>query len=579
MSKASASNQHHTPMAREGDAQSESTPKPGRRYLNYFLLGGLLLLQIVTVGAILLSQHFEGRKTMRVHLQKMMTDAIVEIEDNIQAFLGLPQSTVMVAHGLFASGLLDLRRETELERYFFHQLDTIPQLNGIYYSDDQGQFLYIMRAPDPTQGAFHTKIITIDGGVRRTRRISRDASFEELNQWEDQNDAYDPRVRPWYEKAQREKRLVWTDPYVFFTSRHPGITAAAPILDLDGKVLGIVGVDIEIIALSQFLASQAVGERGSAFVVTRDGYVVAHPHDTVIKPNVSGDRLRLMRYDEVARPLDMQALRLLFNNAQSRPQPVTQFQSFEHQGELYHAGFEPFGKQSQWPWMIGVYAADEDFVGPLRAGERASTAMAVLIGAMITVMAFLLAQRLVAPVADLHEKASRDELTRIMNRRRLFEMGPDMVTRAVRMRRPLCSVMFDIDNFKDINDTYGHAVGDEVLRAVTKRVQSVIAKTDLLARYGGDEFKLVLPDVDLETGKAVAERLRSAVCESPVETTAGLIPVTISAGVAALDVKQPDFDQIVRMADRALLTAKRRGRNRVHAHANALDGPASAVLH
>ncbi|MDH3380906.1 MAG: cache domain-containing protein, partial [Gammaproteobacteria bacterium] len=245
-----------SPLAPGGEPRSPRVPE--RRYLNYVLLAGLLLLQMLTVGGILLSQHFEGRKTIRVHLQQMMTDAIVEIEDNIHAFLALPQSSVVIAQGLFSSGYLDLGRQAELERFFFQQLDAIPQLNGMYYGDEQGRFLYVMRAPDPTQGTFHTKILAVGEGAHPALRISRDASFEELNRWTDLNDAYDPRTRPWYVKAQREKQAVWTDPYVFFTSRQPGITSAAPVLDADGKLRGVVGVDIEISALSRFLAGQTV---------------------------------------------------------------------------------------------------------------------------------------------------------------------------------------------------------------------------------------------------------------------------------------------------------------------------------
>ncbi|MDH3639713.1 MAG: diguanylate cyclase [Gammaproteobacteria bacterium] len=553
---------------------------PSRRNLNYLLLVGLLVLQILTVAGILISQHIEGREAMREHLQKMMENAITEIRRNANGFLGPAQSAVVITQGLLASDLFGLREQAELERFFFQQLDAIPQLNGMYYGDEQGQFLYTMRTPDAAEGAFHTKIITYAEGERRTVRIRRDPGFKELDRWNDPDDVYDPRRRPWYEKAKQEKRTVWTDPYVFFTSRQPGITSAAPVLDTSGELRGVVGVDIEINALSRFLAGQTIGENGSAFVVTRDGYVVAHAREELVKPNVTGNRLRLTRYDEVAGPIDAKAKRLLFENGVGIVKDTLQFHSFEHQGQLYHTGFAPFARGGDWPWIIGVHAADADFVGPLREGQRESTVMAVIIGALITFMAFILAQKLVAPVSELQEEASKDGLTRVLNRRRLFEVGPAIVARAVSDCQPLCSVMFDIDNFKEINDTSGHAVGDEVLQAVTKRVQSVIAETDLLARYGGDEFKLVLPNADLETGRAVAERLRKAVCESPVETSAGLIPVTISAGVAAMEVKHPDFDYLVRNADRALLEAKRNGRNRVHAYVSATaDSPASAFLH
>ncbi len=553
---------------------------PSRRKLNYLLLGGLLLLQVLTVAGILISQQFEGREAMRVHLQQMMAGVIGEIEENANGFLGPAQNAVIITQGLFSSALLDVERDLELERFFFHQLDALPQLNGMYYGDEKGRFVYVMRAPEPEHGAFHTKFINYENGARRTVRIHRDQSFAELHRADDPDDLYDPRVRPWYVKAKRQQSLVWTEPYVFFTSRRPGVTAAAPVRDADGNLRGVVGADIEISALSHFLAGQGIGEHGSAFIVTRDGRVVAHPRDELIKPNISGERLRLARYEELADAIDGKAMRSLFEHGMIQGADAPLFRSFVHEGELYHAGFEPFSKDREWPWIIGVYAADADFVGPLRAGQRESAVLAVLIGAFIALLAFMLAQSFVAPVAELDKEASQDGLTRVLNRRRLFEVGPDIVAQALRKSQPLCSVMFDIDNFKDINDTHGHSVGDEVLRAVAKRVRSVIAETDVLARYGGDEFKLILPNADLETGLSVAERLRRAVCESPVETSAGAIAVTISAGVAALDAKHPHFDHIVRNADRALLIAKRHGRNRVHGNPEPrLYGSDTTVFH
>ncbi len=123
--------------------------------------------------------------------------------------------------------------------------------------------------------------------------------------------------------------------------------------------------------------------------------------------------------------------------------------------------------------------------------------------------------------------------------------------------------MIDIDNFKTINDKYGHPVGDEVLLAVAGRIRSALSDIDLLSRYGGEEFAVVLPDANLIQGRRVAERLRQFVGASPIKTSAGELQVTISLGVAERDGVGGDITQLLERADQGLLAAKRAGRDRV----------------
>jgi diguanylate cyclase (GGDEF)-like protein len=123
--------------------------------------------------------------------------------------------------------------------------------------------------------------------------------------------------------------------------------------------------------------------------------------------------------------------------------------------------------------------------------------------------------------------------------------------------------MLDIDYFKQVNDRYGHACGDEVLREVAQRCRKNTREVDVLGRYGGEEFVIVLANVSTSPAHMVAERLRAYVCATPVETTNGPIPVTISIGVALLDEATTTLEALVQRADGALYNAKRNGRNRV----------------
>jgi diguanylate cyclase (GGDEF)-like protein len=162
----------------------------------------------------------------------------------------------------------------------------------------------------------------------------------------------------------------------------------------------------------------------------------------------------------------------------------------------------------------------------------------------------------------VQELATTDELTGQHNRRHFYAIAGALVQAAARGGRDLAAAMLDIDKFKNINDTHGHGVGDEVIRTVAARVRAAIRHSDVLGRYGGEEFAVVLPD---HGGNALelAERMRQAVGDEPIATQAGPLRVTISVGLAGLDAADGGLDQLLARADHALYQAKEGGRNQV----------------
>jgi diguanylate cyclase (GGDEF)-like protein len=164
---------------------------------------------------------------------------------------------------------------------------------------------------------------------------------------------------------------------------------------------------------------------------------------------------------------------------------------------------------------------------------------------------------------NLYDSATRDALTRLYNRKHFDDVLPREIAFARRHHRPLCVVMFDVDHFKRINDGFGHPAGDAVLVTLAQRVSAAIRAEDVFARVGGEEFALVLRDLDLEHGTACAERIRKIVAATQFAFEGRTIPVTISLGVAELDDAHEAPAHLVSAADRALYAAKHGGRNRV----------------
>lgn len=164
---------------------------------------------------------------------------------------------------------------------------------------------------------------------------------------------------------------------------------------------------------------------------------------------------------------------------------------------------------------------------------------------------------------DLEESNQRDALTGVYNRRYFDEQITQEILIARRHNRPLVLAMIDVDHFKTINDTYGHAVGDQVLKALSTQLNGMLRGYDSLCRYGGEEFGLILPQISLEHAGGLLERLRKAVAGMVVHTPEGAkISITISVGVAPLrDGMTPG--SMVKIADDLLFQSKREGRDRV----------------
>ena len=163
----------------------------------------------------------------------------------------------------------------------------------------------------------------------------------------------------------------------------------------------------------------------------------------------------------------------------------------------------------------------------------------------------------------LNELASTDTLTGLPNRRS-FMHGINTLYTAVLQGQGKAGVvmMLDIDRFKRVNDTYGHATGDEVLKHIARLIQSSVRSADMPGRYGGEEFVVLQPHTTLAEGMATAERIRRQVEETPIDVDGQVIRVTISIGVARVSAHHPP-KAALQLADQALYEAKNSGRNKV----------------
>ncbi len=164
---------------------------------------------------------------------------------------------------------------------------------------------------------------------------------------------------------------------------------------------------------------------------------------------------------------------------------------------------------------------------------------------------------------ELFHQANVDVLTGISNRRHFLEQAEQEMRRARRFGRALSVMMIDLDHFKPINDTLGHAAGDAVLQGVVKAALESLRQSDIMGRLGGEEFAVLLPETEQAAAVEVADRLCQHIAERPIVTVKAAVPCTVSVGVAQMAESDNSVDDILLRADEAMFGAKRSGRNRV----------------
>lgn len=172
-------------------------------------------------------------------------------------------------------------------------------------------------------------------------------------------------------------------------------------------------------------------------------------------------------------------------------------------------------------------------------------------------------QRILGQNRELERLATTDPLTGVYNRRYFMDFATKEFLRSQRYSTVFCVIQMDLDHFKKINDTHGHAVGDEVIKAFTTNCLEVLRESDVLGRIGGEEFSIILPETEMEGTLIVAERFRQAIADLKLYVDDQIVHFTVSIGVAKLRQEDSGIEAVLRRADEALYLAKNGGRNKV----------------
>lgn len=212
--------------------------------------------------------------------------------------------------------------------------------------------------------------------------------------------------------------------------------------------------------------------------------------------------------------------------------------------------------------MLTAKSRKQDLIAAMEAG--ADDYLSKPVDASELRARIMAGKRILELQQHLRFAATHDFLTNLLNRSEIISALEREFSRSQRDVKPITIILSDIDHFKNVNDTLGHAAGDEVLKEIGRRLRMDLRPYDLVGRYGGEEFLLILPGCDLDTAKRRADRIRDAIASDPITTPYGTTSVTISMGVTAASAQtQRSVCEILHQADMSLYEAKNNGRNRV----------------
>ena len=363
-------------------------------------LGALLAiclagLQFLAVLVVVSSSYVTSEQALLRHARDLLRDVGINTIEHSKGFLSPAEGAAVLAARLAQNRVVASDDPQALERLLFQQLQIAPQFAGVYFGGEDGSFVMVMRDPKGP-APYRSKIITNERQHRTVTLIWRDDNFHIIASKTTPDDPYDPRSRPWYKRARAQLSTIWTDPYIFFSSQQPGITLASPVLKDEGGLRGVVGVDIEISMISEFLSRLNIGENGRALIIHANGDVIAHPDPDLIKAKNDDGTLRFANIREFDDPLARTAFGPLLQNGQMQVSAETDAQfSFDRQS--YVATVMPMISDTL-PWTIAVYAPESDFTAVIKQNRMTNLWIAAAVAAITGGVGLALANWIHKPV-------------------------------------------------------------------------------------------------------------------------------------------------------------------------------------
>lgn len=466
--------------------------------------------------------------------------------------------------------------------------------NYAYYGDRLGQFIGLWRFSD-TEAELRLRSDTASRrSIYRFSRINGPLHNPTM-----EPRVFDPRERPWFIAGQSADAQTWTSVYIDFKTLELVATRARRVDDDTGQFQGVVATDLSLEHLNRFLKTMTLSENGVAFIVELDGKLLATSRAAHLGEATNGDSTRLNAADSED-PLIASTYRfvseLASQSGAKRGAHTTAFDGPD--GDIVQAGYVRLQDNAGLEWIVAVAVPREDFMHTVTRNARRTIALAIVSCALIVMLGLLVLNKIAqdlrqlaqaaramgdgnhnatVPVnrvdeigelakafMDLQDRLLTDRLTGIANREAIVRRLEDRIIRHRRAhdRQPFALLFIDLNGFKKINDDLGHDVGDKVLIEVSLRLSQALRDDDLAARFGGDEFVVLLNKAESRAAILdVCTRLKIMLkqpyqCIVDANKTDESYAQGASIGYALFPDDGKDLESLIRHADVQMYAAK-----------------------
>ena len=382
-----------------------------------FSIVGFSTLAVLLFGIIIsIISYIGGRNSVYSLVDNIMDKASEHTKDKTLNYLEAAVVSIQTNDEFINSGLLKTNKSKILEKYFEGIVKSNSEFVGMFFGDESGNFVMVKEMPDKT---YSIQNVIRKGKLTQIIWEHENETYYKKPQFDDEilpaEKAYNPTDRPWYKEAIQNKKHVWTEVYVFFNDRKPGITCSKAVHDKDGKLIGVIGIDISIKELSEFLTKLKIGETGKAFILDAKSNVVAIPSndplllEQMLKEEIdnSGKKtLKLMKADSIFDPEIASSYKYFEKNKDKLSQDNRNFFEYSSNGNSYLAKYLPFEKDDI-KWTIGIVVPEKEFMSTVHRNNQIIFAITFILIIIAVLFEYRFSQKISQPLILLSEEMKK----------------------------------------------------------------------------------------------------------------------------------------------------------------------------
>ncbi len=502
-----------------------------RTTLRRNILTTFVSLLIITVLSITVPMYYRSSRSMLElsdDLIKQVSQAVIEKTVNYMN----PALSLVKMSSRFIQMEFGLSPDELFEASLIDVMNTYPHLFIFEFGDENGNFIMQMRMPD---GTISTKVIDRTSSPPIVTWKFEDISGGVVRTVTSTDEKYDPRKEPWYVKAKKNKELSWTDVYLLFSDKKPGITASYPIINGSGKFIGVVGLEIELAVLSKFLKSLKVRKNGIAFIVDKKNQLIAYPdiQQTVVR---EGDTFRPARVDELKSDWIRESFRL---RKQDDMQGSRDKFYSEVNGINYITSFTSFPESFGMDWEIVLIIPEDDFIGSIKKANWQAVLISLCFLTIAIILVWVLSRGISRPIVNLTEEiknikdfplalSSEDETAEVADLKDAFNQMGDQLKEYMENLKETTAAKERIESELKIAHDIQMGILPKTFPAFPDRHEfDIYATVEPAKEVGGDLYDFFFMDDDHfcftvgdVSGKGVPAALFMAITKTLIKTKA-----------------------------------------------------------